>query len=308
MSNSTKISFAICLLSILSIIFYVTFFDSNDEEVAEFEEAIPDDMDNGDGVLSIVASAQDELVAIDHSKSNDVAVDFSPSFVDKFKSYERASDDPKSQIAMYDISLGCEQIDDITYEYLDEIEGDEEVTHEYALQLRKEFSDCQSLKEYLGGISFKEYGHAWLETAADTHSVAKLLSLYEYPEEPNPNDVLPLLYESFALTSNDPLLEDKVFNAALNYFRNNIEPTLIDVSKIDETNYRRGTVSDAWDYLVCEKSINCDLNQHLAMYQKYFSDTEKDLMIDKANELITYINNENWDSLGLDMPEAKLTE
>ena len=153
---------------------------------------------------------------------------------------------------------------------------------------------CKSVYEYLPNENFKELSLAWLEFSAEArHPVAKLRSLYNYPDLPLPKNVLPLIYESFELAETEPGLLEDIYMSLLSYHSDNID---------DQFNEQRLTLNrDAWDYLACLNTNFCEASTFISQNKDSFHlhDYEANAVIERATELQNHIDNHNWDALEL---------
>jgi len=228
--------------------------------------------------------------------------DIDLSLKDKYDFHKKNSHRAESQIHIFLILEECSQQSFRTVEEIDFIDNEGKYPADIINELRLRQDNCKEIYNELDGINLKERGHAWLETAAeDGNAVAKLLSLYEYPEEPLATEALPLIYNAFDSLDNNSVFSGKVYDIAGRYYSDHVEPSVIDLANIDERNYRRGVDSEAWSYLQCEHSQSCDSAEYLAEFQKYFYEYEIESMIDRSLEIREAIKNREWDSLGLEI-------
>lgn len=309
MNTSTKwITFSFLLLSgMFAYIFYV----NKDEDIKEVtsisevgsNESLPK-VGMAEKKRSNISKPNntDELTASSHPFEIANNKPSKLSFGDLYRKYEKNQEASNSQLNISLILGVCGNYSARSYEDVDRIVLMIENDHDAIAELRANYEKCAEVYEILGDVDLEERSKAWLESAASAgNPVARLVSLYSYPESPRPKDVLPILYDSFIYIESNPEFKKPVYETALRYFIDNIEPMLVDVSEISLSNYRRGPLSDAWQYLNCKHSWECDLSDFIDLYERYYFPAEIEEMRAKAAEIELAIREKNWEGLGLEV-------
>ena len=307
MSFPTRKIVLLSVALIAAVYFLVSryYFDKNSVALDSQESTTVDDHDHSTAIAYAIEAA---ITPDDGAGTIVGAVRLDePPVLELYKAHLDNSSEPSAQLGLFLILKECSQYPSRTPEELNAIELDEHISIDVAAELRANFEKCQEIYEFLGDIDIRERGLAWLESAADGgHPVAKLLSIHEYPEPPPLDISAPLIYEAFQYSGNDPTLLEEVYWVALKHYRYHIEPTVVDYTKLDENNYRRGVNSDAWSYLDCEHSKSCDIKAYLDRYDQYFYPYDKTAMIERATELKRHIQAQRWSDLGLELePEVE---
>ena len=226
-------------------------------------------------------------VAAEESAPPGEKADLKNSILDQYNSFIAVSHTPRGQIGLYQTLKDCSSFRDRSIE-----EFDQEITKLSGLdsiaveKRRAKFIGCQPLLKELGQIDVASRAEAWIESAAETGSpVAKLMAAYEYPALPPKEELIPSVYGALEAAERDPTLRKDVYFLTLRAYRDYVEEDSNLGNPSDPYSYKRGVDSDAWEYLYCNSSPNCEVSEYLSMYDEYYEQYEKQAMIERSREL-----------------------
>ena len=214
------------------------------------------------------------------------------------------SGSPEAQFYISAALGRCSAVSIRTEQEIDEIETIGEFSGEFIQQIKRTLRECKPLYALLGEVDINELRQAWLESsAAGGHHVAKILSLFEYPEPPDQAEALMVLYAALEQSKGNPILEEKSYAAALKFYSIYIEPSNISYGAVD---HRRSNDRNAWDYLACQKSITCDIDEFTNLVGEHFYEYEVSEMVARASEISAAIIGMQWEKLGLESDDGDI--
>lgn len=192
----------------------------------------------------------------------------------------------------------CAQSSVTSERQLEALESDTRVDAALKDSLRRRFSECRGLYDKLGE-NLQELAHAWLATSAsEGNPVASLRALLLHPIEPSQDELLPTLYLALDYAQGNPMLQSITFTGVQHYFSRYLESPVED-SGFAASEFRRGADRDAWDYLACKYSPDCDVSELISVMEIYFYAREIEAMLDRASEILVAIEKSDWDALRL---------
>jgi hypothetical protein len=210
------------------------------------------------------------------------------------------SGSPDSQLMISLILEICSSISFKNIEDIEKVGAEGNWSEEFILEASQNFEPCSGLYKQLDGIDLNELRQAWLEEAAESgHALANLKSHFDYPGLPDKKIVLPLLYASLKLAKDNELYKGLAYKYAQRYYADFIEPQYFSNGDFEEGSASRGADRDAWDYLVCKQSTDCNIEYFEGIVTQYYTPLELAEMKSRAKEITNAIAKENWEVLSL---------
>ena len=218
--------------------------------------------------------------------------------VDAFKRFELLNT-PQAKLDLALLLRSCSQSTPSVIANIDELDTLPNINVDRLQKIKsdliRDYNRCEGLYDYLPNANFRELSLAWIEDSAEEgHPVARLESLYRYPDLPLVEEVLPLIYESFELAETEPKLLENIYFSLLSHHSDNID------NKVNHDNHLLSSNRDAWDYLACLNTSLCDVDELVTGFQGVYHQHEVGTIVERATQLQAHIDNRNWEALDLD--------
>ena len=160
--------------------------------------------------------------------------------------------------------------------------------------------ECAPIYDALGKQNLKIMEDAWRDAAAEAGDpFARLENLKYHSIDVPESDYLEVLYEALEHSADNPILRSKALRGGLYYHSQYGDDLALEIETGQKPTRRRGVERDAWEFMSCDHSPNCNLSELLEELSSTYLDHELDQRIARAKELFGYINEEKWDHLNL---------
>ena len=90
------------------------------------------------------------------------------------------------------------------------------------------------------------------------------------------------VYEFSSIAETDPGVGGRVYGLVLNVYSDHIDPQAGTVGSASEYIVYSDPQRDAWEYLACQKSEQCNLSEFVALFDQHFKTFQRQEMIDRA--------------------------
>lgn len=205
---------------------------------------------------------------------------------------------PKAQYSLYKLLNKCTATSARTQDQLEELIT--QLDHGAGTEVREIYEQCSEIYLHLKDVDIKERSLAWLESAADEgYPLAKVQSLYAYPELPSQAEMLPLLYESLRQSNDNPELRGDIYTNALYYYADylDVQP---DAQGGDPYYRPQNLERDAWEYLSCFHTETCNHQELIEMLEKDVGYHEATEVLQIAASIEKHIHSGDFKKLNLD--------
>lgn len=176
----------------------------------------------------------------------------------------------------------------ITPEKIDRIAGTGRFDNNFINSMKETMNQCKDLWKLVGEKDIDELRQAWIQEAADNGlTLAKLRMMFELPVVPPEKNMLPMIYKAFEESEGNVFLTSEAYRVTSMYMAN-VFPDW------------RGFDRDAWEYLRCQKTYNCNSEATIELYSQHYHKHEVEMIIKKSEEYSNLVSNRMWEELSKD--------
>ena len=214
------------------------------------------------------------------------------------------SGDPRAQLILAEILERCRHSSVQSPEALARLESRGDLSPELLTEYRVNLGRCGGLYKLLGEYDLDTLWAFWLEEAAEKLAVARVALSLSNLEAEDSDALYRQLQTGVAAADGDWIQQRVIRQSAFAFFRMFVEPTQYEGDINDSGYYLRSEDSLAWDYLMCENSVNCDLQALEQQVSSHYYDYQISDMRKRAKELDGALKDGDWERLGL-RPESE---
>ena len=169
-------------------------------------------------------------------------------------------------------------------------------------ELENLLNSCAPLYQIVEGQSLKELRLAWNSLAAENGNVfARLEMIRDDPSPIGQHEMEQMVYEALDLSIGDPILKESAFRSVIYYHTDHLNQHNLDQNRSENMYdiFPRGLSREAWGYLDCAADFRCDIAVYREMFITARMSYQLELVSEMASKLEKYIENQEWDKLGL---------
>ncbi len=216
------------------------------------------------------------------------------------KFLERAeTGDARAQLMLTEILDRCRHSSVQSEEALSRLERRGEMPTDMLAYYRENLEQCTGLYDMLEEYDLDTLWAFWMEEAADKLAVARIALSLNSLEAEYSDELYQQLQAGISATGEDWIQQRVARQAAFAFFRSFVEPTQYDGATHDAGYYLRSDDSLAWDYLMCEHSVHCDLKAMEQQVSDHYYEYQISDMRKRAKELDRALRDGDWERLGL---------
>lgn len=218
---------------------------------------------------------------------------------DKFLA--RAEFSPQARYYLSDVLDRCLPIDVRNQQDLSALRSSGTLPADVMAYLEEKLARCEGIySRFAPEDDLSARRDAWVQSAADDGlEVAKAHSMLSYPEPSQAGEILPHLYGALRDSYRDPVLRERTLYLIQRYYAIFKDPQIDRTAAYGSSAYR-GDARNAWDYLACKHTRNCDLDLFMRRMSGFFYAHDLEVMKSKALEYESAIAEGNWAALDLE--------